>query len=192
MILKWYSLIHSEFNSKWIEVASHFQVWAMNCEEFLCCVTLSTSHLYPPPLLPPPPWGRDCFWLYLFCSCKVECAIPKLKDCVLLFGLALRLCQQLKDKVKNYVLHMRACSHIDTLIHIHVCTNAHTLIQTHKHTYVHSYIALFPNLNSTFFAKQFSWQKGHFFSCNCNLFLSFSCRLACFLFWIVDHVMTCF
>lgn len=31
---------------------------------------------------------------------QVDCSIPRLHDSMMLFGAALRLCQQLKDKVK--------------------------------------------------------------------------------------------
>ena len=33
---------------------------------------------------------------------QVDCSIPRLSDSVLLIGAALRLCQQLKDKVSNF------------------------------------------------------------------------------------------
>ena len=39
--------------------------------------------------------GFNFFYMLL----QVDCSIPRLADSALLFGVALRLCQQLKDKV---------------------------------------------------------------------------------------------
>lgn len=47
----------------------------------------------------------DSFLLiFAFLLYKVDCSIPRLSDSVLLIGAALRLCQQLKDKVHNDIV----------------------------------------------------------------------------------------
>lgn len=42
--------------------------------------------------------------IFAFLLYKVDCSIPRLSDSVLLIGAALRLCQQLKDKVHNDIV----------------------------------------------------------------------------------------